>query len=282
MKTNLLVAIKNIVNNPVTNLTSFYNSSNKINSVGDSLELYIKDVFCNSLNISDFNKKLEIFEKNFSFTGNKNNPPDIMIIEGDAIEVKKTESINSEIALNSSYPKDKLYSDSSMITEDCRLCENWKEKDMLYTIGVVSKNNILNSLWFVYGDCYAANKNTYERIINKISSGLNELSDVEFAVTNELGRVNKVDPLGITNLRIRGMWHIKNPNKVFNYIDLPIQTNFNLNALILKDKYESFPPQDRKDIENLKINGFSIKDVKIKSPNNPVKMINAKLILFRK
>ena len=209
MKTNLLVAIKNIVNNPVTNLATFYNSSNKINAVGDSLELYIKDVFCNSLNVDNFNKKLEIFEKNFSFTGNKNNPPDIMILGGDAIEVKKTEGVNSEIALNSSYPKDKLYSNSSMITEDCRQCENWKEKDMLYTVGVVSKSNHLKSLWFVYGDCYAANKNTYERIINKISSGLNELSDVEFALTNELGRVNKVDPLGITNLRIRGMWHIK-------------------------------------------------------------------------
>ena len=45
-----------------------------------------------------------------------------------------------------------------------------------------------------------------------------ELQDVEFSETNELGRVNKVDPLGITYLRIRGMWGIENPIKVFNYV----------------------------------------------------------------
>ena len=34
-----------------------------------------------------------------------------------------------------------------------------------------------------------------------------------FAETKELGRVNQVDPLGITNLRIRGMWQIETQEK---------------------------------------------------------------------
>jgi hypothetical protein len=63
MATNLLVAIKNIVNNPVTNLVSFYNSSNRINAVGESLEFYIKDLFCNSLDIQNYNEKLISFVK---------------------------------------------------------------------------------------------------------------------------------------------------------------------------------------------------------------------------
>ena len=122
-----------------------------------------------------------------------------------------------ELHLNSSYPKDKLFSDSPMITTACRNCEDWREKDLVYVIGV-SKDNKLKALWLVYGNCYAASKEVYERVRDKISKGVNELQDVEFSETNELGRVNKVDPLGITYLRIRGMWGIENPIKVFDYV----------------------------------------------------------------
>lgn len=146
MKTNLLIAIKNIVNNPVTNLTDFYSSTNRMNGMGESLELYVKDIFCGSLNITDPAEKAQIFSDNFSYLGNQNNPPDIMIKNGDAIEVKKIGGPNSGVALNSSYPKDKLYSDSPMITTECRECENWREKDILYVVGVVNTDNVLKSL----------------------------------------------------------------------------------------------------------------------------------------
>jgi len=225
MNTNLLIALKNIVDKPVTNLVSHYSSSNRMNNMGEALELYVKDIFCNSLEIETLAEKNEIFSKYFSYIGNQNNPPDLMIKGGDAIEVKKIESLNSGIALNSSYPKNKLYSDSAMITKACRECEEWTEKDLLYVVGV-TKNDILKSLWFVYGDCYAASSDCYERIRTKISSGLRELADVEFSETNELGRVNRVDPLGITYLRIRGMWHIENPNKVFDYVAETNTTDF--------------------------------------------------------
>lgn len=279
METNLLKAIKNIVNNPVTNLASFYRSTNRMNNMGESLELYIKDIFCGSLDVQDITEKTQIFSNYFSYIGNQNNPPDIMIKNGDAIEVKKIESANSGLALNSSYPKDKLYSDSSMITTACREAENWREKDILYTVGVV-KENTLKSLWFVYGDCYAANKETYERVRNKISNGLRELPDVEFSETNEIGRVNKVDPLGITYLRIRGMWGIDNPNKVFSYISPSIQSELTVNALLLRSKYDSFPQEDKNFLEGILNTNFSISDVQIKSPNNPARLLDAKLISF--
>lgn len=281
MHTNVLVAIRNIVNRPASNLTSYSKSSNRVNSVGEALELYVKDIFCDSLEITEQGEKDEIFSQYFSYIGNQNNPPDILIKGGDAIEVKKIESLNSGIALNSSYPKDKLYSDSPMITKECRECEDWRERDILYAVGVV-KENALKTLWFVYGDCYAASKEIYERIRERISSGLQDLTDVEFAETNELGRVNRVDPLGITYLRIRGMWHIENPNKVFAYITQHKDASFSVNALILKNKYESFPDADRQMIENISVEGFSFSDVRIKSPNNPAKMLDAKLISFQR
>ncbi len=282
MMTNLLVAIKNLVNNPVINLLSHYRSANRANNMGDALEFYIKDLFCDSFDENDTEKKNEIYSKYFSYIGNQNNPPDIIIKQGDAIEVKKIESLRSGIALNSSYPKDKLYSDSSLITMACRNCENWREKDLVYIIGV-SKDNNLKGLWFVYGDCYSANKEIYEKIRDKISKGVNELQDVEFSETNELGRVNKVDPLGITYLRIRGMWGIENPIKVFNYV-APIEQNsdFFVNAILLKEKYLSFPEKDRKNLEKIVSDKFFIKDIKIKSPNNPAKLLEAKLLSFIK
>jgi hypothetical protein len=159
----------------------------------------------------------------FSYLGNANNPPDLILKNGDAIEVKKIESLNSQIALNSSYPKSKLFSDDPMITDACRNCEEntWIEKDLIYTIGVTEKGR-LKLVWFIYGDCYAAEKQVYERVKTAICDGIRQISGIEFTKTKELGRVNNVDPLGITYLRIRGMWGIENPIKVFRGIDLAI------------------------------------------------------------
>lgn len=282
METNLLIAISSLVKNPITNLVSHYRSVNRINGMGDALEFYVKDLFCNSLAETDLGNKNEIYSKYFSYVGNQNNPPDLMIKKGDAIEIKKVEGLTATLALNSSYPKDKLYSDSPMITAECRSCEEWTEKDLIYVVGTVSQSTLKN-LWFVYGDCYAANKEIYERIRNKISSGVNEISDLEFSTTNELGRVNKVDPLGITDLRIRGMWGIKNPTKVFDYVVVPsTATNFLFNAVILKSKYLLFPKKDVEYIESLVSENFLIKDIKIKSPNNPANLLDAKLLSFKK
>ncbi len=282
MDTNILVAFANLVNNPITNLGTRYRAANRANSMGDALELYVKDLFCNSLNEIDLEKKNEIHRKYFSYIGNQNNPPDFIIKRGDAIEVKKIESLSAGIALNSSYPKNKLHIDNPMITNACRNCEDWREKDLVYAVGV-TKEGKLKALWFIYGTCYSANQEVYERIRDKISKGVNDLQDVEFSKTIELGRVNRVDPLGITYLRIRGMWGIENPMKVFNYVVINEQnTNFVVNAILLKDKYLAFPEIDRKRLESLVSNNFLIEDINIKSPNNPAKLLQAKLLRFRK
>ena len=141
-----------------------------------------------------------------------------MIHGGDAIEVKKIINLNAAIALNSSYPKDKLYINSPMITSHCRNSEKWEIKDIIYAIGILNKEK-LQALWFVYGDCYAAEQTIYRRIKDAVSNAINNNTlDIELAETKEIGRVNRIDPLGITSLRIRGMWHIENPIKTFNYI----------------------------------------------------------------
>lgn len=280
--TNILQALKNLTKNPVTDISARYqaNGRNRANNMGEALEAYVKDLFCNTFDIQNETEKNRICSEKFSYIGNQNNPPDLMIANGDAIEVKKIESVGSQIALNSSYPKDKLYSDSPMITQDCRECENWREKDIIYVVGAMQQDK-LKALWFVYGDCYAASKDIYERIKSKISEGVNSLPDVEFSETKELGRVNKVDPLGITYLRIRGMWGIDNPVHVFDYItNIERDSELTVNAVMLTEKYNSFPESDRQAIENIISDNFTISDVEIKSPNNPARLLNTKLIKF--
>ena len=278
---NIIDAIINIVKNPILELREYSISHNRANSMGEALEEYVKDIFSGTLFENDKNKRLEIISEVFSYLGNTNNPPDSILRGGDAIEVKKIENKSSSLALNSSYPKAKLYSNSSMITDACRNCEEWEEKDIIYAIGTCEKNK-LTSLIFVYGEDYAAENKIYENVKNKIKLGIETINGLEFSETNEIGRVNRVDPLGITYFRIRGMWGIENPIKVFDYIYERDNTKqFNFMALINEDKYNSF--FNREELENLeKENKYlEIRNVKIKNPNNPAQLRSAKLITFK-
>lgn len=277
--TNILEAISNIVNNPVVGIRNHYSGRNRANSVGDALELFVKDAFANTIQEQDELVRIKKHHQVFSWLGNQNHPPDIMIRGGDAIEVKKTQSANSDLALNSSYPKSNIQSNSNMITQECRTCENWTEKDLIYCVGHTTDDSI-KSLWMVYGNIYAANHETYQVIKKKITDGINEIPNVELAETNELGRVNRVDPLGITNLRIRGMWQIQNPRRVFNYLHTAGDT-FELVAVIPTNKYKSFPIQSKNIIENLGNPNLSISNVQIKDPNNPANLIDCKLLVFK-
>lgn len=280
---NLLTVFITIVNNYQTTINPMTNGNNRANNMGDGLETFIKDAFANTFNETDDQVKLETFSRVYSYSGNKNNPPDLILANSDAIEIKKLESANTTIALNSSYPKAKLYSNSTMITTACRSCETWAEKDMLYAIGNVPKTtNHLKSLWLVYGDCFCADKEVYERIQQTISNGITSIPNVEFTQTNELGKVKKVDPLGVTDLRIRGMWHIENPTKIFNYLyTYDDAASFQLICLMKKERYEALPLEDRSAIESLGNLHVTLSDIRIKNPNNPVQLMDGKLLVFK-
>lgn len=282
MEINILKAIINLVNNPVYKLQEFYKSHNRANNMGEALEEYIKDIFADTLKETDESKRINKISQAFSYLGNQNNPPDMIIRSGDAIEVKKIEGVGSALALNSSYPKSKLFSDSEMITNECKKCENWNEKDIIYAVGVV-KDNSLNSLCMVYGMDYAAACEIYEKIRKVIKEGILTIPDVEFSETNELGRVNKVDPLGITYLRVRGMWHIENPMRTFNYIyKANNSSEFNFMALINTEKYSQFTDVDRVEFEEMIRNNSktNMQEVKIKNSNNPANLKTAYLITY--
>ena len=104
---NILTAIKSIVEFTDLSIQNITDGSNRMNNMGEGLEDYIKSAFSDTLNETNKAKKIEKISKTFSYTGNKNNPPDMMLRGGDAIEVKKKESSSSSLQLNSSHPKSK-------------------------------------------------------------------------------------------------------------------------------------------------------------------------------
>ncbi|MBR3425593.1 MAG: NgoPII family restriction endonuclease [Neisseriaceae bacterium] len=274
---NIINAILYLIENPVIELVTEYKNRNRANQAGDALEEYIKDLFAGSLNCSE-QERIQRHNEVFSYLGNNSNPPDMMLKNGDAIEVKKIESATSALALNSSYPKAKLFANSNMISTACKNAEpNWTEKDLIYVVGVVNKQNQLKQLCMVYGEDYCADEECYLRIKSTIKQGVENIAGVEFSETNELGRVNRIDPLGITYLRVRGMWGIDNPWSVFHYIyQRDINRNFNFMCLINEEKWQRLP--NKQDLLDLQNDDLIIRDVQIKNPNNPAQLKNAKLI----
>jgi hypothetical protein len=277
--TNILEAIFNISKLQNFNVNAIYSGRNRMNGMGSALESYVIDAFADTFEVDEERSRIQIHNKKFSWLGNQNNPPDAMIRGGDAIEVKKIQSLNANIALNSSYPKSTIRSKSTLIAKGCRDCETWAERDIIYVVGNTS-DTVIKSLWLVYGSIYAAEHETYELIKNIIKTGVNAIPNVDFADTKELGGVKKVDPLGITNLRIRGMWHIQNPTKVFNYLHSKSDKDFELVCILPITKYNSFPIESRTKLEKFSKVGFRMSDVQVRDPNNPANLIECKLITF--
>lgn len=276
---NLIYAIQNLILLDDFGVKTFNNNRNRVNSIGDALEVFIKDLFADSLNCNE-KDRIKKISKTFSYLGNNSNPPDAMLKGGDAIEIKKIESDNSALALNSSYPKHTLKSDSPMISKACKDAEKWKEKDIIYVVGVV-KNNVLTSLAFVYGIDYCATEECYLKIKNTIKNGVEQIQGIEFTETKELGHINKVDPLEITYMRVRGMWGIENPWKVFDYVYKRDMTkDFNFMCIINDKKWKEFNNTDELIKLSKKVENFKIDDVKIKNPDNPAKLVSAKLITY--
>jgi hypothetical protein len=280
---SILTALINLADKKDNNVKHVVSSRTVANAMGDSLDAYIKSLFINNIagmTPEEINlKKQEVF----SWLGNQNNIPDLILKNSDAVEIKKIEGVSS-LALNSSHPKQVLSSDSSMISQGCRDCEgidiSWT-KELWYVIGTVNKNKVIY-LFFVHGVLYSANESIYSKIRTDIKNGIEEINNIQFSDTNELAKVNCVDPLGITSLRVRSMWSIKHPFYVYDYIPEIKKHNNKLNnklytyILVENNKYFSFSEIERNTLESKQ--NVKMYDKQIKNPNNPSQLIGSKLI----
>lgn len=105
---NLLDAIYNISQNNQLRVRNITFGNNRANNMGEGLEIFIKDAFTNMQNEPNRNIRNIKYNRVFSYQGSKRNPPDFMLRNGVAIEVKKIESLTTELQLNSSHPKQTL------------------------------------------------------------------------------------------------------------------------------------------------------------------------------
>lgn len=276
---NSLSAFKAIISHPFAAVSYISNSKNRANQTGDALEVFVKDAYSGLLGreITE-EERMAQYGQVFSWGGNTSNPPDALIRGGDGIEVKKIESLTSDIALNSSFPKNKLHADDSRVATGAKLAENWTERDIVYAVGTVNSTEV-KRLWLIYGDCLAATRETYERLFKVIGDGIRTIPDIEFHETNEIAKVKHVDPLAITGLRVRGMWTLQNPSRLYSELVNPTSSR-QFYLLMREEKYQSFAEHQREELEQLQLDGYTNSVIEIRDPNNPDKLIQARLFKY--
>jgi len=274
MESNIVRAFINVCKyNERPNLTKYATikakekGSNSAKAMGSELESYSKDIFTDAYYIDEPSKKVEQYNKILSYLGGSKNPPDFMIKQGAAIEVKKVES-TGELQLNSSSPKKILKSTSDKITDACRNCEvEWKQKDMVYIIANQNKDSkLVESLWMIDAKCYIADEEIYSNAFKTVKDSIKGIKNFSEVESKELARIGGIDSLDITKLRVRAMWTLAHPNTVFDkFIEDDNTDKFRVYALILKSTFNSYPEDDLCELEEL------IKSEKIIKVNSKVK-----------
>ncbi|WP_179336320.1 NgoPII family restriction endonuclease [Winogradskyella costae] len=273
---NILEALVNIVENKDYEIKEYTIGGNRAQNMGEALEEYIFDAFSNSFDIDDDETRRNKHSEVFSFLGAKNKIPDAILKNGDALEVKKATS-ESSIQLNSSYPKHSLKATDTRIQSSALTCEEikWEEKEMLYCFGYIpSGAKHLKSVWFVYGRIYCDLQEVYEEIIDDIKANL----DDDYT-GNELGGAKGVDSLKITTLRVRGMWVIKHPQKVYSKLTKDWGNNdFEVKALIPKSIFDNFPQKSK---DKLNASVLNIEEIEVTDPTNRAKTLNCVFIYYK-
>lgn len=275
--TNVLVALKNILDRNSSILTPIFRSDGPVNAAGDSLEFFIKDMFCTGASQYQYDhEKMRKYNEYLSWTGNSKNFPDFIIKGGAGVEPKKLNNLSySSLALNSSYPKDYIYPDSQNIPKDIKEDE-WERKEVIYVTGNLNtNNNKLISLWFVYGNTMVADEENYLKLIEDIRNAVKS-TNATLMKTQELARAKGIDPLKLSNLRVRGMYELEHPHKIFNKYttrdDIPDDAT-KVYVVMLKNDFENL--EEHPDFSlHFDSGKLTATEISIPNPNEP----NEKLI----
>ncbi|MBC1235429.1 NgoPII family restriction endonuclease [Listeria booriae] len=282
--TNVLIALKNILDRNSCRLTPIFRSNGLANTAGDSLEYFIKDMFCTGGILHSVEEdKNKIYDQYLSWKGNSSNFPDFIVKQGVGVEPKKMNGKGTgSLSLNSSFPKAYIYPDTQNLPPKELINEReWDKKSIIYAVGNLDRNNDkLLRLWLAYGNTFIAEERVYSGLKSKIKDTIENLTNAEFVPSVEFGRIKKVDPLGNTNLRLRGMWELAHPEAVFQKFlkmrDIP-QGATKINLIISEADYRLI---EKKPDLSLYIESGKLIKHKVLIPNPNYSLDNISVYLF--
>lgn len=246
-KSNALIALNNIFQRNSTRLTPIFRSNGSANAAGDSLEYFIKDMFCTGAEKYQYDhEKDRVYNKFLSWSGDSSHFPDMIVAGGVGVEPKKVNNHGeANLALNSSFPKDYIYPTTQNVPQINE--KGWQKKPIIYAVGNLNTKkgddeNKLFSLWLVYGNTFVADRSVYSSMVNEIRGAIRNASNADLANSKELARAIGIDYLKYTNLRVRGMYELRHPSKVFGkYVDhlkLP-KNKSHVYLVMLKSEFEN-------------------------------------------
>lgn len=282
--TNTLFAYKNILDHNSTKLAPIFSrKGNSSNKQGDSFEVFIKDMYCKTaMQYPYFEDKKKEYKNYLSWLGDSRHFPDMIIRGGEGVEVKKLSSFGN-LSLNSSFPKDYIYPNTQNLAAKIR-SDTWIKKNIVYaTCNVPNKNNTQNkcsTVWLAFGNTFVADEQVYLKMINGIKSGAKSANkQARFVKSQELARIRDVDLRKHTNLRVRGMWELINPEIIFakylNKTNLIIPAGATkINMIVLDSDFQKMEQPDFSSLINQ--NRLVITTIDIPDPNKN-NMLTAKL-----
>lgn len=204
-----------------------------------------------------------------SSKGGKNHPPDQLLKEGPALEIKKVTS-TGQIPTNSSPPEQEITPDNPRLKEDTkevlRNSEN-PRRDMFYIIGD-KRNEDIERIWICQGELLFGN-HELDNITQELRNAADKVSE-DFNVesvedTNEIAKFNNIDDSDSISLRIRRMMSFNHPSNIFDK-NVPSMSESESTSVILsikKDKFNSLTEADKSSLkENDRIN---IQEVRLKN-----------------
>lgn len=242
-------------------LDNVYDSAISINSSGERMEYLIKDLLADSIDKESADEKAAEHKKYLSWLGSQNHPPDLMIRDGPAIEVKKSGGKHRKLQLNSSTPRTKLRSDMKRVNSDCTTCEDdiggWKEKDMVYALGSGVTKSEFGFIWVVYGDCWCDDAEVYESVTEDLQDAIEQSPPSNGTLDtsgNEIAKVRNVGSGMGAEQRTRSMWSIGHPARMFStYIDnyeTKVDTGNPMFVVLPSEKFEDQPEQKLEEIRS--------------------------------
>jgi len=244
-----------------------------VSRAGEGLELWVKHFLAGTIGFADDSIIQTIWDEKFSFHGGINNPPDVMLRNSIAAEVKKTEGNGGTLQLNSSWPIRTLHHDDLHITKKCRDAEAWTEKPFLLFVGQIDptvKN--ISALWIIDGRCLSDNEEIYLSLLSKARAAMLLLGS---RGTKEIGQFANLDTRMRTVLRVRPMFSLLHPARIFNSIFIHQTTKqFALNVLLPESTYDSFTEEERRKLETAG-KGAAINRLKIPDPTNTTSDVSA-------